>query len=200
MISEALSIEQYPAIDWSRVVKIHEDRYEEFGYGLTRIRIGDRFWELNTSGMIIPRHVEGGFNSAVFFGEADQRPVAKVLAEADYPFIFEDASRINEVGELTRQFLASFEQMVASRMVLQDSNKLLNQLRPLDIEDPELVEQIGVLQDKAKDQIGRVLPTRSIEIAERLKALQVKEFGEAGIKAGLWTPDWVIERFPQLIY
>lgn len=198
MISETISIEQYPAIDWSRIVKVHEDGYKEFSYGLTRIRIGDRFWELNTNGMITHRYVKGAQGSSVYFGEAGRRPVAKAFPDDNHPFNLEDAVRINEVSELTRQFVLSFEQMVASRIIIQDSDRFLINLRPFNIDDPELIEQIGVLQDKAKDQLGRVLPIRSIEIAERLKALQVKEFGEAGIKRGLWTPDWVIERFPQL--
>lgn len=198
MISEALSIEQYPTINWSRVLKIHEDGYEEFGYGLTRIRIGNQFWELNTEGMLIPRYIEGARESSVYFGEAGRRPVARAFPIDNYPFILEDADRINEVGELTRQFLLSFEQVVTSRNIVRDSDRFLKNLRPLGIDDPELIEQIGILQEKAKDQSHRVLPLRSIEIAERLKALQIKEFGEAGIKAGLWTPDWVIERFPQL--
>ncbi len=201
MLSEALSIEQYPAINWSRVVKIHDDGWEEFGYGLTRIRIiGGQFWELHKDGMITPRPVKETEDTAAYFGVAGQIPVTRVFSENNYPFNLEDAIRINKAGELTRQFLLSFQQIVASRNIIQQSDRFFNTLRPLNLDDPALIEQIGVLKKKAEDQIHRVLPLRSIEIAARLKELQIKEFGEAGFKAGLWTPDWVIERFPQLTY
>ncbi|MEK7616964.1 MAG: hypothetical protein AAB414_02835 [Patescibacteria group bacterium] len=195
MARETLSIEQFPDVNWSRFVQEHADGYREFSFGLTRIRLNGELLQLTDEGLLVPCGAPIHETSSVFFGQADMRPTVKVLAQYQHPFRLEDASRINGVGTLTSEFLGTHEQMVTARQVIHQAHQLFDQLRLINMANPEVIREMGILEAILTSQATQLLPERSVGIAKRLKDLKVDKFGGYAFSSGTWTPDWVIENY-----
>lgn len=197
-MSEGIHIDQYPSIDWAKEIGIHEDGGSIIQYGLVRIRLENGIFDV-IDGLLTPTGRPASISTA-YFGKHPMFPVAKVVAEDGHPFNLEDSNRINSSGVLVSEYLGIIDQLDTGRKVLARSQQLLIALRIVNRDNPEVIEQIGVLEDVLKTQVSQSLPERAIEIARKFKNLDVAEFGGAGQTGpGIWIPEWVINHFSEQV-
>ncbi len=187
---------QYSDIVWSRTTEFDT---EGDSYGLIRIYTPQIDLKLDRNGVLKPPHplnIHRIANSNLIFGRELR---GSTIARSDKTItLLDDANWINQVGEETRVFLKTLHQSETTGKVVQLITQLQQTLQQLSIiSDPEAITDAGLLEELVKRQSGKILPSRLISIAEKLKTLGVTEFGEVGIIGSSWTPDWIIEFYPK---
>lgn len=196
-----------PEINWARMVidPVIGDPISG-GFGVTRIRIGNRIYSARFSDLerdIQEQEQVGSFehgDSRLYVGHADWgRNYLKVEFKMEKPVALADVDRINAAAGLAVELFKTETAWRASSEVGITAHRFVSTVKGLvPDEEVDVFGHIAVALDKVEEYANKDFPAEFRKIA-----VKMEEFGIAMISPGVvgqthldfWSPDYIWKKF-----